>query len=146
MAKGLVFILGSLRQGSNSPKVAAAVEVLFSEDMIVKEIPIADLPLYHLDLDEGDVPESYTRFCQAVKEQDYHSRISLQLTRSNENTIDMGSRPLGDDVFDGKPNLIVSHSTGNVLGFGANHQLRQSLVFLNVPVLAQPECYLVQAG
>ena len=80
MAKGLVFILGSLRQGSNSPKVAAAVEVLFSEDMIVKEIPIADLPLYHLDLDEGDVPESYTRFCQAVKEQDYHSRICLLYT------------------------------------------------------------------
>ncbi|VDC42834.1 Chromate reductase [Streptococcus canis] len=106
MAKGLVFILGSLRQGSNSPKVAAAVEVLFPEDMIVKEIPIADLPLYHLDLDEGDVPESYTRFCQAVKEQDYHSRISLQLTRSNENTIDMGSRPLGDGVLMANQTLL----------------------------------------
>ena len=30
--------------------------------------------------------------------------------------------------------------------FGANHHLRQSLVFLNVPVMAQPEAYIGNAG
>ena len=31
-------------------------------------------------------------------------------------------------------------------GFGANHHLRQSLVFLNVPVMQQPEAYYGHAG
>ena len=29
-------------------------------------------------------------------------------------------------------------------GFGANHHLRQSLVFLNMPTLQQPEAYIAQ--
>ncbi len=36
--------------------------------------------------------------------------------------------------------LPVSSSATS--GFGANHHLRQSLVFLNVPSMAQPEAYL----
>ncbi len=31
-------------------------------------------------------------------------------------------------------------------GFGANHQVRQSLVALNVPVLQQPEAYIGSAA
>jgi len=37
---------------------------------------------------------------------------------------------------------VVSQSPGAMGGFGANHQIRQSLVFLNVPVLQQPEAYV----
>ena len=70
MVKRIGFILGSLRQESNSQKVAAAVKALFPEEVVITEIPIGDLPLYNPDLDEGNVPESYTRFRQAVKEQD----------------------------------------------------------------------------
>lgn len=149
MVKRIGFILGSLRQESNSQKVAAAVKALFPEEVVITEIPIGDLPLYNPDLDEGNVPESYTRFRQAVKEQDGIVFITPEYNRGSpaaiKNAIDVGSRPIGQGVFDGKPSLIVSHSTGNVSGFGANHQLRQSLVFLNVPVLAQPEAYLAQA-
>ncbi len=149
MVKRIGFILGSLRQESNSQKVATAVKALFPEEVVITEIPIGDLPLYNPDLDEGNVPESYTRFRQAVKEQDGIVFITPEYNRglpaAIKNAIDVGSRPIGQGVFDGKPSLIVSHSTGNVSGFGANHQLRQSLVFLNVPVLAQPEAYLAQA-
>jgi len=35
---------------------------------------------------------------------------------------------------------------GGFGGFGANHHLRQSLVFLNVAAMAQPEVYLGGAG
>lgn len=31
---------------------------------------------------------------------------------------------------------------GQYLWFGANHHLRQSLVFVNVPTMAQPEAYI----
>ncbi len=39
---------------------------------------------------------------------------------------------------------MISISQGNLSGFGANHHLRQSLVFLNMPTMAQPEAYLAQ--
>jgi chromate reductase len=59
-----------------------------------------------------------------------------------KNAIDVGSRPYGKSAWDGKPGAVVSVSPGAIGGFGANHHLRQSLVFLNVPVLQQPEAYL----
>jgi chromate reductase len=40
----------------------------------------------------------------------------------------------------------VSVSPGGLGGFGANHHLRQSLVFLDMPTLQQPEAYLGNAN
>lgn len=57
----------------------------------------------------------------------------------------MGSRPYGENSWDGKPAAIVSVSIGNISGFGANHHLRQSLVFVNAPTMAQPEAYIGEA-
>ena len=59
-----------------------------------------------------------------------------------KNALDVGSRPYGQSAWDNKPALVVSVSVGAVSGFGANHHLRQSLVFLNVPTLQQPEAYI----
>jgi chromate reductase len=59
-----------------------------------------------------------------------------------KNAIDVGSRPYGNSAWDGKPGAVVSVSPGNISGFGANHHLRQSLVFLNVPAMPQPEAYI----
>ena len=39
----------------------------------------------------------------------------------------------------------MSVSPGALGGFGANHHLRQSLVFLNVPAMQQPEAYIGNA-
>lgn len=59
-----------------------------------------------------------------------------------KNAIDVGSRPYGENSWDGKPAGVVSVSIGAISGFGANHHLRQSLVFVNVPTMAQPEAYI----
>ncbi len=59
-----------------------------------------------------------------------------------KNAIDVGSRPYGQSVFDKKPAAIVTASPGSIGGFGANHHLRQSCVFLNMPMMLQPEAYL----
>jgi chromate reductase len=59
-----------------------------------------------------------------------------------KNAIDVGSRPRDKNCWNGKPGAVVTVSTGNIGGFGANHHLRQSLVFVNVPVMAQPEAYI----
>ena len=44
------------------------------------------------------------------------------------------------------PAGIVTVSPGAIGGFGANHHLRQSLVYLDMPTLPQPEAYIGQAG
>jgi chromate reductase len=36
----------------------------------------------------------------------------------------------------------VTSSPGSIGGFGSNHQIRQAAVYLNMPVMAQPEAYL----
>ena len=59
-----------------------------------------------------------------------------------KNAIDVGSRPYGKSVWDKKPAAIVTASPGAIGGFGANHQLRQACVFLDMPVMQQPEAYL----
>jgi chromate reductase len=59
-----------------------------------------------------------------------------------KNAVDVGSRPYGQSVFSGKPCAVISVSPGAMGAFGANHHLRQSLVFLDMPVLQQPEAYI----
>ena len=59
-----------------------------------------------------------------------------------KNAIDVGSRPYGKSVWEGKPGAIVSISPGVIGGFGANQHLRQPMVFLNVPMMQQPEAYI----
>ena len=62
-----------------------------------------------------------------------------------KNALDVGSRPYGQSAWNGKPGAVVSASPGAIGGFGANHHLRQSLVFLNVPAMQQPEAYIGSA-
>jgi chromate reductase len=59
-----------------------------------------------------------------------------------KNALDVGSRPYGKSAWSAKPAAIVSASPGAIGGFGANHHLRQSLVFLDMPAMPQPEAYI----
>jgi len=59
-----------------------------------------------------------------------------------KNAIDVGSRPYGKSVFDRKPGAVISVSPGAIGAFGANQHLRQSMVFLNTPMMQQPEAYI----
>jgi chromate reductase len=59
-----------------------------------------------------------------------------------KNAIDVGSRPYGQSVWSGKPGAVMSVAPGALGGFGANHHLRQAMVFLDVPMMQQPEAYV----
>jgi len=58
----------------------------------------------------------------------------------------VGSRPYGKNAWAGKPGVVMSVSSGAIGGLGANHHLRQSLVFLDVPAMPQPEAYVGHAA
>lgn len=140
-------IVGSLREASFSKKIARNTADLFPGGYEPEFIEIGDLPLYNQDFDDEDrAPEAYHRFRNQIKEVDAVLFVTPEYNRSVpavlKNALDVGSRPYGESVWDGKPAAIISQSPGNLSGFGANHHLRQSLVFLNMPVLQQPEAYL----
>jgi len=140
-------LLGSLRKSSFSEKIAAHVANLFPQGYETEIVPIGELPLYNQDFDdEGNVPETYKTFRHTMKDLDAVVFITPEYNRSVpavlKNALDVGSRPYGASVWDGKPAAIISQSPGRLSGFGANHHLRQSLVFLNMPILQQPEAYL----
>ncbi|KGR86217.1 NADPH-dependent FMN reductase [Lysinibacillus odysseyi] len=140
-------LLGSLRKESFSKKLAANVAPLFPEDYEAEIVEIGNLPLYNQDFDdENNAPSEYTTFRNKMKEIDAVLFITPEYNRSIpavlKNALDVGSRPYGASVWNGKPAAIISQSPGNLSGFGANHHLRQPLVFLNMPTLQQPEAYI----
>jgi len=106
------------------------------------------LALYNQDYDEVS-PEEYVAFRNKLKEMDAVLFVTPEHNRSVpaalKNALDVGSRPYGESIWDGKPASIISQSISNLSGFGANHHLRQSLAFLNMPVLQQPEAYLANS-
>ena len=145
MAYRIAIIVGSLREGSINRKVARSICALRNDNLDCSMVEIGDLPLYNQDLD-GDAPEQWVRFRKQIAEADGVLFCSPEYNRGIpgvlKNAIDVGSRPYGQSVFDKKPAAIVTASPGSIGGFGANHQIRQAGVFLNMPMMQQPEAYL----
>lgn len=145
MAYKIAIIVGSLRKESLNRKVARSICALRGENLDCSMVEIGDLPLYNQDLDANS-PQQWTRFRQEVGAADGVLFCSPEYNRGIpgvlKNAIDVGSRPYGQSVFDKKPAAIVTASPGSIGGFGANHQIRQACVFLNMPVMQQPEAYL----
>lgn len=101
--------------------------------------------MFNQDL-EATPPKEWVAFREQITAADGFLFLTPEYNRSIpavlKNAIDVGSRPYGQNSWNAKPGAIVSVSTGNISGFGANHHLRQSLTFVNVPTMAQPEAYI----
>ena len=143
-------LVGSLRKDSLNRKVALALAELAPAQLKLKIVEIGELALYSEDIDVTPPPASYTTFRDLIRPADAVLFVTPEYNRSVpgvlKNAIDVGSRPYGQSVFNAKPGAVISVSPGAIGGFGANHHLRQSLVFLNVPCMQQPEAYLGGAG
>jgi len=126
--------------------LAKALISLAPPPMKLDIVEIGQLPLYNADLETAAPPAEWTAFRQRVKAADAVLFVTPEYNRSVpaalKNALDVGSRPYGSSVWDRKPGAVVSGSPGAIGGFGANHHLRQSLVFLNVPTMQQPEAYV----
>jgi chromate reductase, NAD(P)H dehydrogenase (quinone) len=145
MARSVAVIVGSLRKESFSRKLAKALIEMAGPALDMGTVEIGDLPLYNEDT-EHNPPPAWRTFRDAVRGKDAVLFVTPEYNRSVpgclKNAIDVGSRPYGSSVWSGKPCAVISNSPGAIGGFGANHALRQSLVFLDMPVLQQPEAYI----
>lgn len=142
-------IVGSLRTDSVTRRLAKALIAVAPATLVPRFVQIGDLPLYNEDLDievADEAPAPWARFRCEVRACDAILFVTPEYNRSVpaplKNAIDVGSAPHGRNVFDGLPAAVVSASPGRMGAFGANHHLRQSLVFLNMPTMQQPELYL----
>ena len=143
-------LVGSLRKESLNRKAAQALIALAPANLRLQIVEFGDLPLYDEDLEAAGPPEPWLRFRREVAASDAVLFVTPEYNRSVpgalKNAIDVGSRPYGKSAWAGKPAAVMSVSPGAMGGFGANHHLRQSLVFLDMPVLQQPEAYVGGAG
>lgn len=140
-------LVGSLRKASYNKKLADIMVKMAPATLSLETVEIGDLPLYNEDLDENP-PASYTSFREKIRASDAVLIISPEYNRSIpavlKNALDVGSRPYGKSVWNEKPTAIITASIGAIGGFGANHHIRQSLTFLNMPCMQQPEAYIGQ--
>ncbi|WP_141732946.1 NADPH-dependent FMN reductase [Oligoflexus tunisiensis] len=143
--KHIAVLVGSLRRESYNRKMAKALMAMQPSSLQLEIVEIGQLPIYNQDLDENP-PREWIEFREKVKTYDGVLFVTPEYNRSVpgvlKNAIDVGSRPYGKSVWEGKPAAVMSVSPGAIGGFGANHHLRQSLVFLNMPILQQPEAYV----
>lgn len=147
MRHRIAILVGSLRKDSINRKIARSIAHVAQDRLDCQIVEIGGLPLYDQDSD-GDPPPEYRAFREQVAGVDGVLFCTPEYNRGLpgvlKNAIDVGSRPYGQSVWDKKPAAVVSASPGAIGGFGANHQLRQLCVFLNMPMMQQPEAYLGQ--
>jgi len=133
---------GSLRKGSyNKALLRAAMEVI-PADAQLEIFDLEGIPLFNQDM-ENQPPEKVKEFKAKIRAADAiliaTPEYNYSIPGVLKNAIDTASRPYGDNAFDGKPVAIMGASVGMLGTARAQYHLRQSLVFLNLYPLNQPE-------
>jgi chromate reductase len=147
--RNIAVVVGSLRKDSLNRKLAHELVRLAPPGLRFTFAEIGALPLYNQDLD-ATPPQAWEDFRAAIKACDAVLFVTPEYNRSIpgvlKNAIDVGSRPHGHSAWAKKPGAVISASPGAMGGFGSSHHLRQSCVFLDIPVMPQPEVYLGHFG
>ncbi len=146
MVKKISILVGSLREGSFNRKFANEALKNTPSGLEFEILEIGNLPYYNEDLDHEDPPQEWTEFRDKIKNSDGFLFFTPEYNRSMpavlKNALDVASRPYGQNSWAGKPGAVVSVSISAIGAFGANHHLRQAMVFLDVNMMQQPEAYI----
>ena len=137
--------VGSLRKDSFNRRLARAVEKLAPAEFTFEHVQIDDLPLYSQDFDAA-YPAAATRLKKHIESAAGLLFVTPEYNRSIpgvlKNALDLGSRPWGTNSFAGKPAGVIGTSIGATGTALAQQHLRNVLVFLDVPVMPQPEVFI----
>jgi chromate reductase len=146
----IAVLVGSLRKESFTRRLAKNLVLLAPSTIELEIVEIGDLAMYNEDVETEGAPAAWTEFRARIREADGVLFCTPEYNRSLpavlKNAIDVGSRPYGQSAWNGKPCAVVSNSPGALGGFGANHAVRQCLVFLNMPCMQSPEAYIGAIG
>jgi chromate reductase len=138
-------LVGSLRKDSFNKQLARALEEIAGDRAEFRHVRIDDLPLYDQDFD-GDYPPVCKRLKDEIKSADAVLFVTPEYNRSIpgvlKNAIDISSRPWGTNSFAGKPGAVIGTSMGAMSTALAQQHLRNICVFLDIPMLQQPEAFV----
>ena len=141
----ILVLVGGISKDSLNRKLFNAVRTLAPPHLSLEGVEIDHLPFFNQDL-ESDLPKAVRDFKERIKSAKAILFITPEYNRSFpavlKNAIDWGSRPYGQSEWNQKPCAVMGASVGNVGTFGAQHHLRQTLAYLNMPTMGQPEFYL----
>lgn len=141
----IALVIGSLRKNSFNRQLADALVRLAPAEFTFSEVAIGDLPLYNQD-DDALQADSVLRFKAKIREAHGLLFITPEYNRSIpgvlKNALDQASRPYGQSAWSGKPAGVLGISPGAAGTAMAQQHLRNILVFLDVPTLAQPEAFI----
>lgn len=141
----IAVVVGSLRKESFNRKLAVAIAKLAPSEFTFKQIEIGDLPLYNQDDDENQAP-SVKRLKTEISEANGVIFVTPEYNRAMpgvlKNAIDHASRPYGKNAWEGKPAGVLGVSIGAIGTALAQQHLRNSLAYLDMPTMGQPEVFL----
>ena len=133
---------GSLRKGSYNKSLLRAALEMVPADAELEIFDLEGIPPFNQDL-ENQPPEKVKEFKAKIRAADAiliaTPEYNYSIPGLLKNAIDNASRPYGDNAFDGKPVAMMGASIGMLGTARAQYHLRQSLVFLNMYPLNQPE-------
>ena len=141
----IAVVVGSLRRDSYNRKLATALAKLAPPEFSFDQVEIGDLPLYNQD-DDASQAASVKRLKGQIKAARGVMFVTAEYNRSIpgvlKNAIDHGSRPYGQNSWNGKSLGVLGTSTGAPATSMAQQHLRNTLVFCNMPAMNQPEAYI----
>lgn len=141
----IAIVVGSLRRDSFNNKLAGALAKLAPPEFLFKPVRIGDLPLYNQD-DDAHQAESVKRLKAEIAAAQGVLFVTPEYNRSIpgvlKNAIDHGSRPYGQSVWQGKPAGVIGVSVGATGTAMAQQHLRNTLAYLDMPTLGQPEAFI----
>lgn len=137
-------LVGSLRKESANLKLARALQKLAAPHVEFRFLEIGDLPIYNDDL-WANPPQSVLRLKADITACDGFLMVTPEYNRGVpavlKNAFDWGTRPSGQNVWNGKPAALVGAASGAVGTAVAQSHLRNSLLALGVLVMGRPELH-----
>jgi chromate reductase len=139
------YFVGSLARASINRKLARALTRLAPSELIMREIPIGELPLYSHDYD-SDYPPTARALKDAIGAVDAVLFVTPEYNRSIpgalKNAIDWASRPWGKNSFARKPSAMIGTSPGLIGTAVGQQHLKSILSFCNSPQMNAIEAYI----
>ncbi|MGZ5179765.1 MAG: NADPH-dependent FMN reductase [Ramlibacter sp.] len=141
----IAVVIGSLRKDSLNRKLALALAGLAPQGFTFEHVRIDDLPLYNQD-DDGRPAEVVKRLKSEIAAAQGVLFVTPEYNRSVpgvlKNAIDHASRPYGQSAWAGKPAGVIGVSVGAIGTAIAQQHLRNTLAYLDMPTLGQPEAFI----
>lgn len=142
--KTIAVLVGSLRRDSLNRKLAESLAKLAEGRLGFRFVEIGDLPLYNEDLWE-DPPPAVLRMKRQVEAADGLLFVTPEYNRAYspaiKNAIDWGTRPWGQNSWNGKPSAIVGTSPGAIGAAAGQNALKGLLTVVGTIQMGQPEVY-----